>query len=105
METRRIRRLYSQRDQEPGGAKRSRNPVRNAGCLPVSCRQSPPSAFDRRLTTGDCPLIELQADLVRRGHRMRVYVPYGTHWYPYFMRRLAERPANLLFFMRALVGD
>jgi proline dehydrogenase len=48
---------------------------------------------------------ELQADLVRNGHKMRVYVPYGTHWYPYFMRRLAERPANLLFFMRALVGD
>jgi proline dehydrogenase len=48
---------------------------------------------------------ELQADLVRRGYRMRVYVPYGTHWYPYFMRRLAERPANLLFFLRALVGN
>lgn len=48
---------------------------------------------------------ELQADLAKKGHKMRVYVPYGTHWYPYFMRRLAERPANLLFFMRALVGD
>ena len=48
---------------------------------------------------------ELQADLVRKGHKMRVYVPYGTHWYPYFMRRLAERPANLFFFLRALVGD
>ncbi len=48
---------------------------------------------------------ELQASLVRRGHQVRVYVPYGTHWYPYFMRRLAERPANLLFFVRALVGD
>jgi proline dehydrogenase len=48
---------------------------------------------------------ELQTDLVRRGHQVRIYVPYGTHWYPYFMRRLAERPANLLFFLRALVGD
>lgn len=48
---------------------------------------------------------ELQADLVKKGHKVRVYVPYGTHWYPYFMRRLAERPANLLFFLRALVGD
>lgn len=48
---------------------------------------------------------ELQAELVRRGYQMRIYVPYGTHWYPYFMRRLAERPANLLFFLRALVGD
>lgn len=48
---------------------------------------------------------ELQHALVGQGHVMRVYVPYGTHWYPYFMRRLAERPANLLFFLRALVGD
>jgi proline dehydrogenase len=47
---------------------------------------------------------ELQAELVRGGSRVRVYVPYGTHWYPYFMRRLAERPANLRFFLRALAG-
>ncbi len=42
--------------------------------------------------------------LVREGYRMRIYVPFGSQWYPYFMRRLAERPANLLFFLRALVG-
>lgn len=48
---------------------------------------------------------ELQTDLAKRGYRMRVYVPYGTHWYPYYMRRLAERPANLVFFLRALVGN
>lgn len=48
---------------------------------------------------------ELQAELVKQGYKMRIYVPYGTHWYPYFMRRLAERPANLVFFLRALVGD
>ncbi|MGE5601431.1 MAG: proline dehydrogenase family protein [Nitrososphaerales archaeon] len=48
---------------------------------------------------------ELQEDLVRKGHKMRIYVPYGTHWYPYYMRRLAERPGNLFFFLRALVGD
>jgi len=48
---------------------------------------------------------ELQTKLAQDGYRRRVYVPYGTHWYPYFMRRLAERPANLLFFMRALVGN
>ena len=47
---------------------------------------------------------ELQADLVRRGYQMRIYVPYGTHWYPYFMRRLAERPANLLFFLARVGG-
>ncbi|MFD7918680.1 proline dehydrogenase family protein [Streptomyces sp. NPDC059740] len=43
-----------------------------------------------------------QERLVAEGHRMRVYVPYGTDWYAYFMRRLAERPANLTFFLRSL---
>jgi len=42
----------------------------------------------------------LQRALIQRGWRMRLYVPYGREWYPYFMRRLAERPANLLFLMR-----
>jgi proline dehydrogenase len=45
-----------------------------------------------------------QAELVARGHQMRVYVPYGSAWYPYLTRRLAERPANLTFFARALIG-
>ena len=43
--------------------------------------------------------------LLAAGMRMRVYVPYGESWYPYFMRRLAERPANLKFFLRAAAGD
>lgn len=43
-----------------------------------------------------------QERLAAAGHRMRVYVPYGTDWYGYFMRRLAERPANLAFFLRSL---
>ena len=42
--------------------------------------------------------------LLHEGIRMRVYVPYGESWYPYFMRRLAERPANLTFFLRAAAG-
>jgi proline dehydrogenase len=42
---------------------------------------------------------DLQEQLVAAGYPVRVYVPYGTHWYPYFMRRLAERPANLWFFI------
>jgi proline dehydrogenase len=45
---------------------------------------------------------DLQQQLVRSGYRMRVYIPYGTEWFPYFMRRLAERPANVLFFLRNL---
>jgi proline dehydrogenase len=46
---------------------------------------------------------DLQEQLAREGYGMRVYVPYGTSWYPYFMRRLAERPANLLFIVRQIV--
>ena len=44
---------------------------------------------------------ELQLELAEAGYPVRIYVPYGTEWYPYFMRRLAERPANLWFFMRS----
>lgn len=42
---------------------------------------------------------DLQQELVAAGYPVRVYVPYGTHWYPYFMRRLAERPSNVWFFI------
>jgi proline dehydrogenase len=46
---------------------------------------------------------DLQGDLVRRGFRVRVYVPYGAQWYRYFMRRLAERPANVWFLAKNLL--
>ncbi|HNN13360.1 MAG TPA: proline dehydrogenase family protein [Anaerolineales bacterium] len=42
---------------------------------------------------------DLQEQLAAEGYPVRVYVPFGTHWYPYFMRRLAERPANIWFFI------
>jgi len=42
---------------------------------------------------------DLQEKLVKEGYPVRIYVPFGTHWYPYFMRRLAERPANIWFFV------
>ncbi|WP_446040901.1 proline dehydrogenase family protein [Streptomyces sp. SID1121] len=45
-----------------------------------------------------------QVRLAAEGHRMRVYIAYGTDWYGYFMRRLAERPANLTFFLRSIVS-
>ena len=48
---------------------------------------------------------ELQQTLAEHGHRVRVYVPFGSAWYPYLMRRMAERPANLRFFLRAVVRD
>ncbi len=46
---------------------------------------------------------DLQQSLVKDGWGMRVYIPFGTEWYPYFMRRLAERPANVLFIAKALL--
>ncbi|HMI50728.1 MAG TPA: proline dehydrogenase family protein [Candidatus Saccharimonadales bacterium] len=45
---------------------------------------------------------DLQRRLVRDGYRVRIYIPYGLDWFPYFMRRLAERPANVIFFLRNL---
>ena len=45
-----------------------------------------------------------QQRLAADGYRLRIYVPYGTQWYPYFMRRLGERPANVLFLARAFLG-
>lgn len=45
-----------------------------------------------------------QVRLAELGYQVRVYIPYGEEWYPYFMRRLAERPANVLFIGRAIVG-
>ena len=48
---------------------------------------------------------DLQASLVAAGHRMRAYVPFGREWFPYVMRRLGERPANVGFVLRALVRE
>ncbi|BCB80159.1 proline dehydrogenase family protein [Phytohabitans flavus] len=59
-----------------------------------------PDEFEFQLLYGVRP--EEQARLAAEGYTVRVYVPYGTQWYPYLMRRLAERPANMAFFLRAL---
>jgi proline dehydrogenase len=48
---------------------------------------------------------DLQASLTREGRRVRVYVPFGREWFPYFMRRLGERPANVAFVLRAVLRD
>ena len=47
---------------------------------------------------------DLQQQLADDGYRIRVYIPFGSSWYPYLMRRMAERPANLRFFARSLLG-
>ena len=46
---------------------------------------------------------DLQRRLIEDGYRLRLYVPFGEAWYPYFMRRLAERPANLIWFAANMV--
>jgi proline dehydrogenase len=48
---------------------------------------------------------DLQHALIREGYRVRIYIPFGRQWFPYFMRRLGERPANLSFVLRALLRD
>ena len=48
---------------------------------------------------------DLQRKLVAEGYRVRLYVPFGKAWYPYYMRRMAERPANVLFILRNLFRD
>jgi proline dehydrogenase len=48
---------------------------------------------------------DLQLRLVQEGYRVRIYIPYGQRWYPYFMRRLAERPANVFFIVRNLLKE
>jgi proline dehydrogenase len=48
---------------------------------------------------------DLQASLVADGYRMRVYVPFGRQWFPYFMRRLGERPANVAFVLSSLMRE
>ncbi len=60
----------------------------------------PPDRYEFQLLYGIRR--DLQRDLLRQGERVRLYVPYGHQWYSYFMRRLAERPANMLFLLRNL---
>ena len=61
-----------------------------------------PSSFEYQMLYGI--RTDEQAALAAEGAQVRVYVPYGSDWYAYFMRRLAERPANLMFFLRALAS-
>ncbi|MGI8990331.1 MAG: proline dehydrogenase family protein [Bryobacteraceae bacterium] len=72
----------------------------------IACAQSdrvPRESFEFQMLYGIRR--DLQKRLVAEGYRLRLYVPFGRAWYPYFMRRLAERPANLLFLARNLFRD
>jgi proline dehydrogenase len=69
----------------------------------VTSRRIPADRFEFQLLYGIRR--DLQASLVAAGYRVRVYVPFGTDWFPYFMRRLGERPANVAFVLRSLVAE
>ena len=68
----------------------------------TSAHRVPPDQFEFQMLYG--VRRDAQVALVADGYRMRVYVPYGTEWYPYFTRRIAERPANALFVLRQLIS-
>jgi len=67
----------------------------------VEERKIPRDAFEFQMLYGIRR--DLQRQLVKEGYRLRLYVPFGKAWYPYYMRRLAERPANVFFMLRNLV--
>lgn len=67
----------------------------------ASAENIPASAYEFQMLYG--VRRDLQQQLVREGYALRVYIPFGTEWYPYFMRRLAERPANVLFIARQML--
>ena len=66
----------------------------------ATAEKVPPDAFEFQMLYGIRR--DLQQQLRKQGWGMRVYIPFGTEWYPYFMRRLAERPANALFVLKNL---
>jgi proline dehydrogenase len=72
-------------------------PIVQAACKYVRDHGISRDAFEFQMLYGIRR--DLQQKLVRQGYHMRVYVPYGSQWYPYLMRRMAERPANLMFVM------
>jgi proline dehydrogenase len=69
----------------------------------AQARSIPKSHFEFQMLYG--VRRDLQLRLAQEGYRVRIYIPYGQRWYPYFMRRLAERPANVLFILRNLFKD
>src|SRR4030095_9534056 len=69
----------------------------------AAARRIPPARYEFQMLYGIRR--DLQADLRNRGHGVRVYVPFGREWFPYFMRRLGERPANIGFVIRGILGE
>jgi len=83
-----------------GLATHDENIIQQAEAFAIKEKLSP-DAFEFQMLYGIRR--DLQQRLVRKGWRVRVYIPFGTEWYPYFMRRLGERPANVFFIARNLL--
>ena len=72
-------------------------------CAYAKERAIPPGRFEFQMLYGIRR--DLQLSLVAQGHKVRVYLPFGREWFPYFMRRLGERPANVAFVIKALISE
>ena len=72
----------------------------NSACRYVAAQQISPDAFEFQMLYGIRR--DLQTSLVAEGYQVRVYIPFGRQWFPYFMRRLGERPANVGFVLRGI---
>ncbi len=72
-------------------------------CAEATAAHVPPNQFEFQMLYG--VRRDLQASLRSQGYAVRVYLPFGADWFPYFMRRLAERPANALFVLRSLLYE
>jgi proline dehydrogenase len=83
-----------------GLATHDENIIQQAEAFAIA-EKLPPDSFEFQMLYGIRR--DLQQRLVRKGWRVRVYIPFGTEWYPYFMRRLGERPANVFFIARNLL--
>ena len=94
-----LMRLLFDRGTYPGIATHDDNMIA-ATLQCVNERHIPSDAFEFQMLYG--VRRDLQRQIVKQGYRLRLYVPYGAAWYPYFMRRLAERPANVLFLAKSL---
>jgi proline dehydrogenase len=91
-----------ERGNYPGIATHDETILRHAQEF-VTQRRIDPSRFEYQMLYG--VRRDLQRTLRTSGFNLRVYVPFGTHWYPYLMRRLAERPANISFILGNLVKE
>src|SRR5688500_3154798 len=75
----------------------------DATCAYAAEQRIDPSRFEFQMLYGIRR--DLQNSLQRQGYRVRVYVPFGREWFPYFMRRLGERPANVGFVIRGVLSE